>query len=75
MTDWLGTSDHAYMVAEILDSATVKRTLTLDDLHNALGVDAACEWAGDLAEAREAIDAYIETLSASGVEVLAQDSF
>jgi len=75
MTDWLGSADQAYMVAEILDHATIKRTLTLDDLHNALGMDTASDWAGNLAGAKKAIDDYIETLSGSGVKVLAQESF
>ena len=70
MTDWLGSADQAYMVAEILDYATVKRTLTLDDLHNALGVDAASDWAGNLAGAKKAIDAYIETMSGADAETI-----
>jgi len=62
MKDYAGTMEQAAAVLSMLDYVIVKCGLSLDDLHNALGIDAAIQFAGTPAEGKDAIDSYVGSL-------------
>jgi len=59
MKDYEGSMDAAADVLSMLGYVIVRHSLTLDDLHNALGIDAAYEYEGTPGAGKAAIDAYI----------------
>lgn len=65
MKDYAGSMDNAADVLSLLGYVVVDQGLTLDDLHNALGVDAACEYKGNPGVGKAALDAYIARMAGS----------
>ena len=65
MNDYQGSMDDAADVLQIIKMG-LDKTLTLNQLHEALGVEHVCEWTYSVEEAGVAIGVYLQTEAGQG---------